>query len=388
MPNDVLLCRFRIGHETELLDKPTSSGHTHRWKVFVRSPENCPELVDRSYVRKVTFVLHDSFSNPKRTVRNPPFEITETGYGGFDMVIILHLQNCQKSFSISYEISLPMEKHSTKFLDHRVEIKNPEKELVDLSLKYGAKLSKRKEKSEKPEKQKEKSGDDKKRKTKPEKDKVPACSTPTGSQKVNKPEGKIKIETLEVNKEKAEKKNDKLEIKVQKEDTIGEPKSKKPKKSKSDPEKTMLSVDDLFNPAPLVEKSKGSIRSEKTKPVKTELKKELMAPNDNQQVGSSKMQIIDVQSKESIEMMDKVSELSSLPNILSPVNRNMVDSLEQSAHLKDVIRRLYVKFDPEKYRLPMLKKLNTTADVIRRYERPIPLLTFEDQLSVTVEGTD
>ncbi|EGG04872.1 uncharacterized protein MELLADRAFT_37191, partial [Melampsora larici-populina 98AG31] len=39
------------------------------------------------YIRKVTFKLHDSYTNPIRTVDKPPFEITETGWGEFVILI-------------------------------------------------------------------------------------------------------------------------------------------------------------------------------------------------------------------------------------------------------------------------------------------------------------
>jgi YEATS domain-containing protein 4 len=52
--------------------------------VYVRDPENR----DLSHVvDKVVFKLHDSFEKPVRVVEAPPFELTETGWGEFEIGI-------------------------------------------------------------------------------------------------------------------------------------------------------------------------------------------------------------------------------------------------------------------------------------------------------------
>jgi YEATS domain-containing protein 4 len=38
----------------------------------------------------VTFVLHESFQNPKRDHVSPPYELTEVGWGEFDIVVTVH----------------------------------------------------------------------------------------------------------------------------------------------------------------------------------------------------------------------------------------------------------------------------------------------------------
>lgn len=59
-------------------------GHTHRWTVYLRSCEND----DMSgYIKKVQFKLHDSYTHPVRVVSTPPFDITETGWGEFEISI-------------------------------------------------------------------------------------------------------------------------------------------------------------------------------------------------------------------------------------------------------------------------------------------------------------
>ena len=45
-----------------------------------------------AYVKKVNFKLHDSYSNAARTVTKPPYELTETGWGEFEIVIKIYFQ--------------------------------------------------------------------------------------------------------------------------------------------------------------------------------------------------------------------------------------------------------------------------------------------------------
>ncbi|XP_023342831.1 YEATS domain-containing protein 4-like isoform X2 [Eurytemora carolleeae] len=64
--------------------KRDEDGHTHQWTVFVKPYRN--EDMS-SYVKKVHFKLHDSYANPNRIVTKPPYEVTETGWGEFEIVI-------------------------------------------------------------------------------------------------------------------------------------------------------------------------------------------------------------------------------------------------------------------------------------------------------------
>ena len=78
------------GNVAFFLGKKATDEETHRWTVYVRSPTG----EDISHViKKVTFELHHSFSNPNREVLHPPFELTETGWGEFDIVIKLHFHD-------------------------------------------------------------------------------------------------------------------------------------------------------------------------------------------------------------------------------------------------------------------------------------------------------
>lgn len=70
--------------------KRPEDGHTHEWSIYVRSYVN--EDIS-TWVKKVHFKLHDSYENPTRIVQEPPFEITETGWGEFEVVIKIYFQD-------------------------------------------------------------------------------------------------------------------------------------------------------------------------------------------------------------------------------------------------------------------------------------------------------
>lgn len=70
--------------------KREEDGHTHQWTVYVKPYYN----EDMSgYVKKVHFKLHESYANQNRIVVKPPYEISETGWGEFEIVIKIHFHD-------------------------------------------------------------------------------------------------------------------------------------------------------------------------------------------------------------------------------------------------------------------------------------------------------
>lgn len=67
--------------------KREEDGHTHQWTVYVKPYKN----EDMStYVKKVHFKLHESYPIQNRVVTKPPYEVTETGWGEFEIVIKIY----------------------------------------------------------------------------------------------------------------------------------------------------------------------------------------------------------------------------------------------------------------------------------------------------------
>ncbi|CAA22554.1 TFIID, TFIIF, Ino80, SWI/SNF, and NuA4 complex YEATS family subunit Tfg3 [Schizosaccharomyces pombe] len=57
-------------------------------KLVCLNPQG--EETDASFVDRVTYKLHPTFQNPTRTIRKPPFQIKEQGWGEFEMEIIIY----------------------------------------------------------------------------------------------------------------------------------------------------------------------------------------------------------------------------------------------------------------------------------------------------------
>lgn len=70
------------------LGKKAEESKSHRWTCYVRSNRADEDL--SLYVRKVVFTLHPSFNPPTRTVEKAPFEVTEHGWGEFDISAQVH----------------------------------------------------------------------------------------------------------------------------------------------------------------------------------------------------------------------------------------------------------------------------------------------------------
>lgn len=70
--------------------KREEDGHTHQWTVYVK-PYNNEDM--SAYVKKVHFKLHESYNNPNRIVTKPPYELTETGWGEFEIVIKIYFHD-------------------------------------------------------------------------------------------------------------------------------------------------------------------------------------------------------------------------------------------------------------------------------------------------------
>jgi len=64
--------------------KREEDGHTHSWTVYLKPYHNEDMSV---YIKKIQFKLHESYANPIRVVTKPPYEVTETGWGEFEVVI-------------------------------------------------------------------------------------------------------------------------------------------------------------------------------------------------------------------------------------------------------------------------------------------------------------
>jgi YEATS domain-containing protein 4 len=80
--------------------------------VYVRQPDGDPAL--STWLNKVQFKIFNTYENPLRTCDNPPFEVTETGWGGFSIDIRLHF-NPQSGEKAQYrQHFLQLEKYGSE----------------------------------------------------------------------------------------------------------------------------------------------------------------------------------------------------------------------------------------------------------------------------------
>ncbi|KHC45614.1 YEATS domain-containing protein 4 [Candida albicans P60002] len=91
--------------------KPTTPPeHTHEWTVFFKPVLGDIDLTP--LIKKVTFKLHETYENPVRTLESPPYQVTETGWGEFEIIIKLHFQPGvelginEKNFQIFHALKL------------------------------------------------------------------------------------------------------------------------------------------------------------------------------------------------------------------------------------------------------------------------------------------
>lgn len=85
--------QFIIGSEAwplEAHNRPSGipDDHTTGWRVYVRNVEGGPDL--STWLNKVQFKIFQTYQNPNRIVESEPFQIEETGWGGFNVDIRLY----------------------------------------------------------------------------------------------------------------------------------------------------------------------------------------------------------------------------------------------------------------------------------------------------------
>jgi len=95
-----------FGNESKYFGKKRESdGHTHTWTIYVRPFDHTEDM--SAYVKKVQFKLHESYAESVRTVTKPPFEVTETGWGEFEINIkIYFVDNSERPVTLYHLLKL------------------------------------------------------------------------------------------------------------------------------------------------------------------------------------------------------------------------------------------------------------------------------------------
>ncbi|QCE09593.1 YEATS domain-containing protein [Vigna unguiculata] len=79
--------------------RKASESQSHKWTMYVRGASNEDLGV---VIKRVVFQLHPSFNNPTRVVESPPFELSESGWGEFEIAITLYFHSdvCEKQLDL------------------------------------------------------------------------------------------------------------------------------------------------------------------------------------------------------------------------------------------------------------------------------------------------
>ncbi|KAL3723747.1 hypothetical protein ACJRO7_035851 [Eucalyptus globulus] len=93
------------------LGRKASESQSHKWTVYVRGATN-EDL--SAVIKRVVFQLHPSFNNPTRVMEAPPFELSECGWGEFEIAISLffHPDVCDKQLDLYHHLKLYPEDES------------------------------------------------------------------------------------------------------------------------------------------------------------------------------------------------------------------------------------------------------------------------------------
>ena len=83
---------FLYGSIATPLNATANTNHTHRWKIYLKTVNSHTNTL----IDKVEFKLHESFLNPKRILKSPPFEVEETGWGEFEIQITVYFLGSDK----------------------------------------------------------------------------------------------------------------------------------------------------------------------------------------------------------------------------------------------------------------------------------------------------
>jgi len=85
--NREIVVPIRVGTVSWHLGKNAKDHATHKWTAYFRHADN-EDITD--IVKKVVFKLHESFADPTRDLYSGPYEVTEQGWGEFNIMVQIY----------------------------------------------------------------------------------------------------------------------------------------------------------------------------------------------------------------------------------------------------------------------------------------------------------
>ena len=113
METTLLSKSFVVGTIAYSLGKKAEETATHEWTVYLR-PSN-PDEDMSNYIKRVVFVLHPTLQPPTRTLETGPFEVTERGWGEFEITlqIFFHDSRDNKPLELQHMLKLYPDENAT-----------------------------------------------------------------------------------------------------------------------------------------------------------------------------------------------------------------------------------------------------------------------------------
>lgn len=90
-----------------------------QWLIEISMLDLAGNEIPATILDKVTYLLHQTFANPMRTLKTPPFRVEEQGWGEFDIPILVHLVGLLGKAAVR-NIS-----HDLNFLSERYVVDHP-----------------------------------------------------------------------------------------------------------------------------------------------------------------------------------------------------------------------------------------------------------------------
>ena len=100
LPNTTASLPIVYGSIAFYLGKKADELQTHEWTLFLRGPNQADDHLNNLVISKVVFQLHPSFAQPTRELTEPPYEVTERGWGEFEAQIRIHWKDPSEQTTI------------------------------------------------------------------------------------------------------------------------------------------------------------------------------------------------------------------------------------------------------------------------------------------------
>lgn len=96
---------FVVGTLAFWLGKRAEDNKSHEWTVHVRSANGDEDA--GLWIKRVVFQLHPTLQPPTRVIDHPPFEVTESGWGEFEIHMQIYVHDCnEKPIEVSHILKL------------------------------------------------------------------------------------------------------------------------------------------------------------------------------------------------------------------------------------------------------------------------------------------